>query len=321
MIEGSKIPIILISGFLGSGKTSLIGRLLSNYSSKIKIAVVQNEFAASSIDGQILQGGDKSFTLRELNTGSIFCSCLFSHFKDVVVELASTSRVELIIVEATGIADPIGIAQLLEDEAVTRLCYLSRIVTLIDASRFLRGVSFIVGARHQVQVADMVFVSKVDLVDSQMRLDVECEVRKINPMVEILSGDYSDIDLRAMIEEPSEPLALRQGIAGELTRCGTGGYISKIFKTTAPISRANLERFLASLGDEILRLKGFVRDEHGVSYVVQYIPGKAEVIALTGDAIGNTELISIGYKAPNFNLLHGSQIGFEGGSWTLGVKK
>ncbi len=293
-----KIPITLVSGFLGSGKTTLIGEILSRYTPQLKIAIIQNEFAASGIDGYILRKENSAFTLRELNTGSIFCSCLFSQFKEAIIELTQNDAFDLVIVEATGIADPIGIAQLFEDEAVNQHCYLSRILTVVDAARFLRGISKIVGARHQVQVADMVLISKVDLTDNETVRQVAREIREINPLAEVSIGISADNILAAPLSN-----LISQGVNGELTRCGEGGYQSKIFKTTKAVTRANLDKFLDSLDDDILRLKGFVIDPHGESYMIQYQPGQCEVIPIKGAIIGNTELISIGYREPNFNLL------------------
>ncbi|MFI3286446.1 MAG: CobW family GTP-binding protein [Rikenellaceae bacterium] len=304
MNERCKIPIVLISGFLGSGKTTLIGNFIEECSSALRVAVVQNEFAASGVDGQLLCASSPKFILRELNTGSIFCSCLFSHFKDAVVELSQHSQVDIIVVEATGIADPIGIAQLMEDESVASCCYLARIITIVDASRFLKGVSKIISAYHQVQVADIVMVSKTDLVNISTTQAVEREVKRINPLAKVHLGCSSEFMLHPLLFDSTLPIAVDQHIEGALTHCGSGGYVSKIFKTTRPIAHDKLELFLDSLDENILRLKGMVVDEWGRSLLIQYIPGQREVIPMNEGVVGATELISIGYSSPNFNLLN-----------------
>ncbi len=298
-----KIPIVLISGFLGSGKTTLIGKILSLFASRLKIAIIQNEFAASGIDGYILSEVSSDFTLREINTGSIFCSCLFSQFKDAVVELTQSRELDLVIVEATGVADPIGIAQLFEDTIIDQRCYLSRIVTVVDTSRFLKGVSKITSARHQVQVADLVILSKVDLSGEETIKQVESEIFTINPLSKITTAAEVDSTIEEMLLDKATPLVVLQEIRGELSRCSARAYTSKIFKTTRAVRRSNLEIFLNSLNEDTLRLKGFVVDPQGQSYIVQYQPGQCEVIPMSGAIVGNTELISIGYCQPNFNLL------------------
>ncbi len=303
MIECRKVPIILISGFLGSGKTSLIAELLDGLFVGSRVAVVQNEFAASSIDSTILKQEGRDFVLRELNTGSIFCTCLFSHFRDAVVELAELPSLDSIIVEATGIADPIGIAKLLEEESVAKRCYLSQIITLVDATRFLRGVSQITGARHQVQVADVVVVSKTDLVDAAALAKVRERVVQINPMAQIVERGRGAMELQTLMLKSAEPQSLKKENRGELTSCGEGGYVSKIFKSARAIKRSNLDCFLSSLTDDILRLKGYVVTDDAKVLMVQYTPGYLSVKEVDREIVGNTELIAIGYREPQFVLL------------------
>lgn len=299
----AKVPIILVTGFLGSGKTSFLGQILKEYSTSRKIAVVQNEFAQSSIDGLILRELKGEFTLKELNTGSIFCSCLFSQFKNLLIELSQSVMPDLVLVEATGIADPIAIAELMEDERVSQNYYLSRIFTVVDAPRFSAVLSKIMGVRNQVQVADVVLINKVDLVDHTTMQQVIKEVAAINPLTKIVIGNRDNFDVKPLFNDDlMQSGVLEKGLKGKLTRCGDGDYISKSFKTTAYIELAKLEAFLASLGEDILRLKGYITTPQGESFVVQYVPGHSEIIPCTR-ALGYTELISIGYVAPPYAML------------------
>lgn len=298
-----KTPIILVTGFLGSGKTSLLKEILTHFDSEKKIAIVQNEFAQSSIDSVILNEVESGFVIRELNTGSIFCSCLFSQFKTVLKELSSGHEVDMVIVEATGIADPIAIAQLMEDRELELNYYLSRIISVVDAPRFLKVLVNIIGVRHQVQVADVVIVNKIDLVDSEILESVIARVREINPVAQIESGSYSQFDVASIFSGDLKSNIQKSDITGELTKCGDGGYISRCYKSTNLISRDKLDEFLGSLDENILRLKGFVTLDDGSCVVVQYVPNQLEILPIT-QSLGRCELISIGYKAPDFELLN-----------------
>ena len=112
--------LILISGFLGSGKTTLLKNLLSLHKGK-RIAVIQNEFAPSGVDGKELQLTDTSFKLVEINNGSVFCVCLLSNFIENITKLITEYNPEIIYLEASGISDPISICELLNNEAINFL--------------------------------------------------------------------------------------------------------------------------------------------------------------------------------------------------------
>ena len=75
-----KIPFHIISGFLGSGKTTFLNKIIENYSDKYKLGIIQNEFAPANIDGTILKKSEKNFDLLEINNGSVFCVCLMGDF-------------------------------------------------------------------------------------------------------------------------------------------------------------------------------------------------------------------------------------------------
>lgn len=294
-----KSAIVLVTGFLGCGKTTLISEFLRSGSSQRSIAVIQNEFSQTSIDGDILRGIGRDFTLKELNTGSIFCVCLFAKFKDAVVEIVEQFAPDIIVVEASGIADPIAVAELVEDKRVADVAYLSRILTVVDAPRFEGALSKIVGVRHQVQVADAVLVNKCDLADDEQLDRVSKAIKQINPAAHEIRGEHGRFEMDDLLgDEPTGVVRL-----GELTRCGEGGYISKSFRSTQLVDRAKLDAFLASLTDETLRLKGYITTTDNESLMVHYVPGQCEVTRCESDLAGRCELISIGFAVPQFNML------------------
>lgn len=296
-----QLPIVLATGFLGSGKTTLLKEVLNHYATIGKrVAVVQNEFAQSSIDGDILREVESEFTLHELNTGSIFCACLFSQFKRVLVEIAQRGGVDVVVVEATGIADPIAVAQLLEDREVADKYFLAQIVAVVDAPRFESVLSRITGVRHQIQVADSVLINKVDLVGDVER--IERLVGEINPLAKIHSASYAKFNISEIFALANRAEASGKAKQGELTKCGEGGFVSKSYKSTTPISREKLDRFLESLNDDVLRLKGYVTLDSGECMVVQYVPGQIE-IAESINKMRQTELVTIGYQLPDFGFL------------------
>ncbi|MFR9611588.1 MAG: CobW family GTP-binding protein [Rikenellaceae bacterium] len=299
----TKSAIVLVTGFLGCGKTVLIKELLSGSFAGKRIAVVQNEFAQTSIDSDILREVGRDFALTELNTGSIFCVCLFSKFKESVKELVDTYKPDIIVVEASGVADPIAIAELVEDEEVAKRAYLSRILTVVDAPRFERALSNLVGVRHQVQVADVVLVNKCDLSNDDELERVSDKIKQINPLACEIRGEFGRFDFERLLEDGDDSRDMASRPRGALTKCGEIDFISKSFRYAGNVDRAKLDEFLGTLTDETLRLKGYVTTCDGESLMIHYVPGQCVVSKCNSPLAGRCEFISIGYVVPQFNLL------------------
>ncbi len=317
-----------MTGFLGCGKTTLLSELLRRSPDSRRIAVIQNEFSQTTFDGDILREVGRDFELRELNTGSIFCVCLFSQFKNTVAEIARQYSPDVIVVEASGIADPIAIAELVEDAEVSSVAYLSRIFTVVDAPRFEQVLSRIVGVKHQVQVADAVLVNKCDLVDEGALERVSDLIQQINPQAKELRGEFGKFDIEEIFDDElssreceecgsqteecgecgsqTEKCGERGSQTkerGSLTKCGEGGFISKSFRYAGAVKRERLDEFLATLTDETLRLKGYVTTTDGERLMVQYVPNQTIVTPCIKELMGQCELISIGYTTPKFGIL------------------
>ena len=122
-----KIPIYIITGFLGSGKTTFIKNIIKKTSDKLKIGIVQNEFAPANVDSVELKQLSKNFEVLEVNRGSVFCACLFNNFTKSLEEFIEATRPDIIIIEATGLADPISIAELFQSQNIKEKIYLSRV--------------------------------------------------------------------------------------------------------------------------------------------------------------------------------------------------
>ena len=132
-----KIPFILVTGFLGSGKTTFLKKALSKIHDR-KIAVVQNEFAPANIDGIELKNEVGDFHLLEINNGSVFCVCLLSNFIASLSRFVDECQPDMVFMEASGLSDPIAIAQLFDDHALRDRLYLSGVWTIVDCSVLLK---------------------------------------------------------------------------------------------------------------------------------------------------------------------------------------
>jgi G3E family GTPase len=190
----NKIPFYLVTGFLGSGKTTFLKQVLERFGDSRKVAVVQNEFAPASIDGTDLKQVSKPFEILEINNGSVFCVCLLSDFKSSLNRFIREHHPDAVFLEASGLADPIAVAEVLQAEELKDIVYLAYIWTVVDVPNFLRLKTMVKRLTHQVAVADRIILNKIDLADDEMLENVREVVREINPFAEISTASYCAFD-------------------------------------------------------------------------------------------------------------------------------
>jgi G3E family GTPase len=187
----AKIPFYLVTGFLGSGKTTLLKRYLEQYADQRRIAVVQNEFAETNIDSRELQRTGKSFEVLEMNNGSVFCVCLLGDFIQALNQFILTHHPDVIILEASGLSDPISISQMLSAPALRNLVYLAHIYTVVDALNFEKTLQRVRRNRHQILTADTVVLNKSELVEDTST--IESVIKSINPFAEVIKTSWCEI--------------------------------------------------------------------------------------------------------------------------------
>jgi G3E family GTPase len=187
-----KTPFILVTGFLGSGKTSLLMDMVGKYSSHFRLALIQNEFAPGHVDGFTLKRTSQPFDLLEINNGSVFCACLLGDFITRLAVFIEQNKPDLIILEATGLADPISLVQVLEAPELSNRIYLAGSWCVVDATNFHHVISSVTRATHQVRVADIVFINKTDLVRNTSLIHIK--VLEINPYATIIETTFGSTD-------------------------------------------------------------------------------------------------------------------------------
>ena len=256
MQKRASIPFYLITGFLGSGKTTLLTHILNEYSSKRRIAVIQNEFAPSGTDGKNLKLTGLDFHLEEINNGSVFCVCLLSGFLQTIEKIIQKHDPEMIFLEASGMSDPINILELLQGKQFKGRLYPGKIISVADAVNFEKGMAKFPGFRHQLMVADIIILNKIDIVQHPVSI-VRDKVKKINPFAEIIETSWCQFNIRAIIDQSipeSRPAAQfphqQPGPRPEVSVC--------VLRTHQKISLHSMELFLKNLSQITIRAKGHV---------------------------------------------------------------
>ncbi|QMU60597.1 MAG: GTP-binding protein [Gammaproteobacteria bacterium] len=197
VVADKRIPVTVVTGFLGSGKTTLINRILSEQHGR-KIAVIVNEFGEVSIDGQLIVH-DEQEELVEFNNGCLCCT-VRGDLIDTLDNLQQRSELDAILIETTGLADPAPVAStfFLEDK-LTSKTRLDSFIALADAVNLETSLAQSEEAQEQIAFADIILLNKADLVSKERLLEVEQLIRKSNPIAKIYHTANSDIDLEKVI--------------------------------------------------------------------------------------------------------------------------
>lgn len=280
-----KIPFHIISGFLGSGKTTFLKRIIEKHSAETKIGIIQNEFAPANIDGAELKQSGHDFNLLEINNGSVFCVCLLGDFVRSLEKFIDEYKPDIVIIEASGLSDTTSISEIISASSLSEKIYLASNWCLIDAQNFAKVDLMKQRVSHQIRMADVVVINKVDLVESGLETIRE-EIKKANPFAEIRETTFCKIDFELGNS------AINKFYFGEVKTLGSPNINSMVIKSGRKLSRKSLDIFLQEWSPKAFRIKGFVNLKEGKTTAVQCIFDSVEVTEVD-NAFHPTELIAI----------------------------
>jgi G3E family GTPase len=261
VIPDGRTPVVVVTGFLGSGKTTLVNQLVRAQSESL---VIVNEFGDVPVDHALVEGVKEEVVA--LPNGCLCCH-VRGDLEETLMGAAMRRRrgeiagFDRVIVETSGLADPGPVAQTLySDHALSRDYKLGPIVTVVDAfDNEARKASAGV-ARAQIAAADVVVLSKADRAGDLAA--TEAEVHALNPSVGCIPARYGAVDAGALLDaQPAEQHVFRPAAHESAIR-------SFSMRFERPVRRELLQHFLATLvelrGKDLLRVKGFVPVEGGM---------------------------------------------------------
>ncbi len=191
-VDQKLVPVTIITGFLGSGKTTLLNHILNNQQG-IKTAVLVNEFGEIGIDNDLIVATGED--LVELNNGCICCTINEDLVNAVHKVLARSEQIDYLVVETTGLADPLPVALTFLGTELRDVTRLDSIITLVDAENFSLDLFNSEAAQSQITYGDIILLNKIDLVDEADVDRLEIRIRDMKEGARIIRTNKSQVSL------------------------------------------------------------------------------------------------------------------------------
>jgi G3E family GTPase len=265
------VPILLVTGFLGAGKTTVVNHLLARADGR-RIAAVVNDFGAINIDAELIAGASNGIV--SLANGCICCSLEGDLLRTLAALLRRSPRPEAIVIETSGVADPADIVRNLMDPVIWREAPLETVVCVVDATSPTEALNDAL-LRSQLRTADVVALSKVDLADAAGRERTRAAVSAIKPAAVIVDALNGQVPTELVFpEDPERPPARRD--PGR-RRPASDRFETVSWTSHQPVSLPRLQEAIGQLAPKLARAKGLfeTREQPGRQLLFQFVGGRA----------------------------------------------
>lgn len=245
------VEIILLTGFLGSGKTTMMQSLIASYKDE-KIGLIINEFGEINIDAKLVKGD--GIDMAELTNGSIFCACIKDKFVESLIEM-SKRDIKYLFIESSGLADPSNMGEIIRGikaETADNLKLMGSIC-IVDAQNFIELNEIMISITRQVEHANAIIVNKMDLIKEEDLSAIEEEIKKINPYAMIFPTSYCSLDIKKLVSS----FADNHAVNNDTTNTYETRPYSFIIRAEEKLDNVKLEEFIKNISLDTYRIKGF----------------------------------------------------------------
>ena len=285
------IPVLLVAGFLGAGKTSLIRNLLTEAHGQ-RLAAIVNDFGAINIDAELLADGANGVV--SLKNGCICCSLQGDLLRTIAILLRQRPEPDAIVIETSGVSDPKEIVANLLDPVIWKAAPLDTVVSVVDAGRLHSEPDLWKDTLFQAQLAagDFLVLNKTDQVDAATLETVLAQLKALNPRRQILQAEQGRVPIDLLLSNTMHQAAATPRL--RLQSDPAPRFASIAWTADRPLSMPKFQAAIGKLIPGLVRAKGFVVFEHDPArrLVFQLVGSRATMSVTESDA-GAASLIRL----------------------------
>ncbi|WP_027526754.1 GTP-binding protein [Bradyrhizobium sp. Ec3.3] len=269
------VPVLLVAGFLGAGKTTVVNHLLAHAEGR-RIAAVVNDFGAINIDAELITGAADGVV--SLANGCICCSLEGDLLRTLAVLLRRDPRPDVIVIETSGVADPADVVRNLMDPLIFREAPLETVLCVVDATMQVAMLDDAL-LRSQLRAADVIALSKVDLSDAAGATQMRDAIRAMRPAAVRVDAVHGEVPA-ALLFSPDVDRALVPREPGP-KRPAAERFETMSWMSDRPVSLPRLQAAIGRIAPKLARAKGLFEtvEQPGRMMVFQFAGGRATLAA------------------------------------------
>lgn len=298
-------PLTLVAGFLGSGKTTLLTHLLQSDHGR-RLAVVVNDFGTINIDAELIREVQPETQTLRLTNGCICCGIRDDLVETVGRLVVQADAPDHVIIETSGVADPLRVAEMLAAPELLSVVRVDAIVTIVDSEQIhtLDG-DYLALAECQISAADLLLLNKTDLLSPEQLAAIHDDLQQLAPKTPIIYTSYCRIPAALVLSDndlspPSPPARASKGAS--YSHHHTESFETFTWTRATPLDAEKLHAAIMQFPPSILRGKGFVYTYQAPQErcILQLVGQRASLTRGRPWADGpSTELVFIGTAASN----------------------